>query len=149
MGKLTAEQIADIVERRGACEQVEALGAEFGVTASTICYHCRGAAAARFAEGQTAHRARLREQYEDGATISDLAEEHQLTPTTVRVRLARAGATLRKAPPKDLNSMSADIVRLYRDKGRTQEAVAELLGVSAASVHRILKKAGVPTRQRP
>lgn len=147
--KLTTEQIADIVERRGAGEKLEAFGAEFGVAASTIRYHCRGAAAARVAESQAAHRAKLRQQYEDGATISDLAEEHQLAHATVRVRLERAGTKLRKAPPKDLNSMSGDIVRLYRDKGRTQEAVAELLGVSTASVCRILKKAGVPTRQRP
>lgn len=90
------------------------------------------------------------EAYNSGATITALADEYGVHPTTMRKALLSAGAVIRKewcrssAGPLTAGQ-AEDIVQAY-SAGETIPEIATRIGRSAATVHRQLKVHNIPRR---
>lgn len=92
--------------------------------------------------------ARLREEYEGGATSTELAAKYGCTHAAITRRLARAGVTLRPARRRamyDKPETLAAIVSAYQG-GVPMSEIAPTFGVSHSTVQRALKQSGVKLR---
>lgn len=94
-------------------------------------------------------------EYQDGATIPELAAKYEAGTRTIRMRLLKAGVTLRddrrghsgghnKADVYTSDEI-AEATRLY-EAGRTMKQIADHLGRSESGIHRVLTRAGIQTR---
>lgn len=90
--------------------------------------------------------AELVARYQAGVSMAELARQHNLHRSAVRLQLERAGVTLRRGssfPPELL----PEAIRLY-ESGLSTARVGERLGLTQRVVWRALKDVGVPLRDR-
>ncbi len=86
---------------------------------------------------------RMRRAYEeDGATIHELAELHDLTPTTTQRLLHAAGTTVRPRGPKRLPPASPEMIAAFAEEP-SYAAVGRKFGEQPGRVRRMLLRAGV------
>jgi DNA-directed RNA polymerase specialized sigma24 family protein len=87
---------------------------------------------------------RLVAEYEDGASVQDLASRWSIHRTTVASQLRQAGVKLRgQGVPADCR---AEAVRLYGE-GWSCQRLGERYGCNATTVWKVLKQAGVRLRE--
>jgi hypothetical protein len=86
---------------------------------------------------------RLVERYQEGATVYRLAEEFQISRSTVGEHLHRQGVVLRRSPitPEEVTRAIA----LYQ-RGLSMVQVGQHLGRSASLICHTLNQAGIQTR---
>jgi transposase-like protein len=88
-------------------------------------------------------------EYENGASIKELAGHWGIHRTTVAAQLRQAGVRLRdQGVPADCR---AEAVRLY-DEGWSCQRLAECYGCDAETVRQVLQRAGIclrPAWERP
>ncbi|WP_346047170.1 helix-turn-helix domain-containing protein [Actinomadura chokoriensis] len=93
----------------------------------------------------------LREWYEAGETIRGLARELDVSPTTVKMRLAESGATLRsrEAPGSQRLELPvpSPVLRQRYEAGESLYDLAEELAVAIGTIRHRLLEAG--TKMRP
>lgn len=85
----------------------------------------------------------VREQYESGRTIKDLAASFGCTPTTVSKAIKRAGGTLRALgrPSGWSAKVLAEVMADY-EAGRDLQEIADDLGLTRAAVRAKLRRGG-------
>ena len=85
----------------------------------------------------------LRDRYNEGATVYELAKEFGIRRATVSERLKKAGVSMRCQSPRSelINSMAG----LY-ESGLSLAAVGDRVGTSPGTVRRYLLIAGVQMR---
>ena len=150
-GKLSKAQIAQIITARRAGEKLEALAADYDVSASTIAYHLRKAGIGAWeihsgrGELDPAEAATL---YKDGASLEALALHYSCARVTVRSHLEKTGVELRVAYRRDI-PLDMELVReLYEQDRLTLKQVAERVGASLSTIQRRLELAGVARRNK-
>jgi DNA-binding NarL/FixJ family response regulator len=79
---------------------------------------------------------KLRELYEAGQTIHEIANYFEVSPTYIYTRLKKSGATMRRAVVRRTKAQQArhnEIVKLHA-QGLTAREIAEIVGLSRAGV---------------
>lgn len=103
--------------------------------------------AARSAQGQT-----LRELYEAGHSVQDIAEQTAASAASIYRALVAAGTTFRTTPVAPLGSPErAELARTVRegyDAGLTQSEVARSIGCDHDTARRLITEAGGTIRTR-
>jgi hypothetical protein len=99
--------------------------------------------------------ATARAEYLAGATIPQIAADHDWPVVSVRRQLQRAGVPMRddrnghsgskpKVYPAEL---VAEVRRLYLDQGLSQAKIAHQLGTTPKVIVHLMKREGIPARQ--
>lgn len=106
-----------------------------------------GRRARAFTDEQERH---LRRDYETGASLAALAARHEVSLPTVRSALARSGATLRPGgrPGFWTHDRRSWVTDEY-SAGRSQQSIADEMGVNQRAVSVVLRRAGIGKPSRP
>ena len=83
-------------------------------------------------------------RYQSGVSLRAVAQEFDVPESTLRRRLAGAGADLRQGKP--LRLPFEEVRRLYEQEGMSARELAPLAGVALQTVQRRLARAGVHIR---
>ena len=83
-------------------------------------------------------------RYQSGVSLRAVAQEFDVPESTLRRRLAGAGAVLRREKPLRLSF--GEMRRLYEQEGMSARELAPLAGVALQTVQRRLERAGVHIR---
>lgn len=93
-------------------------------------------------------RQHLKELYEAGYSLRQIAGRYQTSCSTIRHHLLRAGVPSRSpGRPRSLfPDQETKIVQLYTEERLSGPRIAERYGVSSATIYRVLKKHHIPRR---
>jgi predicted transcriptional regulator len=84
---------------------------------------------------------KIRELYEAGQTINEIANELEVSPTYIYLRLKKSGVTMRRAVVRRTEAQQArhnEIIKL-RDQGLSLKEIAEAVGITPEGVRHYLK----------
>lgn len=151
--------IAQAKQMRAEGRTQDEIAVAFGVTQSAVSHALRRAGIRVRGRRGDAGRVRKRpavsagsredaqggkglvERYLAGERIAALARDYSVSDTTIRTWLTAAGVAL----PKKRAIDAAEAIALYQ-AGDSLDRVAEKMGVSDMSIHRLLVKYGIPRR---
>ncbi|MEG4031436.1 MULTISPECIES: hypothetical protein [unclassified Microcoleus] len=79
---------------------------------------------------------KLRELYEAGKTIDEIANEWEVSPSYIYLRLKKSGVTMRpkRVRPKPKNEELQNKIIQLREQGLSQRKIAETVGFSRSKV---------------
>ena len=148
----SAEQKAGVVSAYQNVESIRRMAKRIGIRAQSIIETLNDAGIARWHSGgrpmfslETASQ--IAEAYQAGATMPELARQHNTNHITIRNYLVRQNVKLRPPGVSQFwtDERRAETCRLYKE-GCSQQEIANMFGCQQTSVSHILCEVGVLTR---
>ena len=143
-----------VVDTRGAAmvrayadgKLMREIGKDYGISTQRVSQVLKRSGVRGRTPGELRQR-RMLELYELGMTREQIAEDVGCRPETVATRLGRLGIRVttdyQRERERAKHERDARIVRMYLEECKSQQEIAEELGIRQPSVCNTLRRAGV------